>query len=51
MTRPAYQTQPSLQNLLVELVLYFRKNRIGQALVSENLYALSPTTRSRPMSP
>src|SRR5438552_1878331 len=43
MTRPAYQHNQALQNLLVELVLYFRKNRIGQALVSENLYALSPT--------
>jgi hypothetical protein len=48
MTRPAYQHNQALQNLLVELVLYFRKNPIGQALVSENLYALSPTTRSAP---
>jgi len=48
MTRPAYQHNQALQNLLVELVLYFRKNRIGQALVSENLYALSPTTRLAP---
>jgi Uma2 family endonuclease len=48
MTRPAYQHNQALQNLLVELVLYFRKNRIGQALVSENLYALSATTRLAP---
>jgi len=27
MTRPAYQHNQALQNLLVELVLYFRKNR------------------------
>jgi Uma2 family endonuclease len=48
MTRPAYQHNQAPQNLLVELVLYFRKNRIGQALVSENLYALSPTIRLAP---
>ena len=48
MTRPAYEHNQALQNLLVELVLYFRKNRIGQALVSENLYALSPNTRLAP---
>jgi Uma2 family endonuclease len=48
MTRPAYQHNQALQNLLVELVLYFRKNPIGQALVSENLYALTPNTRLAP---
>jgi Uma2 family endonuclease len=32
----------------VELVLFFRKNPIGEALHSENLYALSPTTRLAP---
>jgi Uma2 family endonuclease len=48
MTRPEYLHNQALQNLLVELVLYFRKNRIGQALVSENLYALSPITRLAP---
>jgi Uma2 family endonuclease len=48
MTRPAYRHNEVLQNLLVELVLYFRQNRIGQALISENLYALSPATRRAP---
>jgi Uma2 family endonuclease len=48
MTRPAYKHNQVLQTLLVELVLYFRKNPIGQALVSENLYALSPSTRRAP---
>ncbi|MCU1336975.1 MAG: hypothetical protein JWO19_2556 [Bryobacterales bacterium] len=48
MTRPAYRHNQVLQNLLVELVLYFRKNQIGQALISENLYALSPNTRLAP---
>jgi Uma2 family endonuclease len=48
MTRPAYRHNLVLQNLLFELMLYFRTNRIGQALVSENLYALSPRTRLAP---
>ena len=48
MTRRAYRHNQALQDLLVELVLYFRKNRIGQALVSENLYAFSPKTRLAP---
>src|ERR1700686_3880405 len=45
MTRPAYRHNRILQYLLVELVLFFRKNPIGEALNSENLYALSPNTR------
>ncbi len=48
MTRPAYKHNQVLQTVLVELVLYFRRNPIGQALVSENLYALSPSTRRAP---
>ena len=48
MTRPAYRHNRILQYLLVELVLFFRKNPIGEALNSENLYALSPTTRLAP---
>jgi Uma2 family endonuclease len=48
MTRPAYRHNSILQYLLVELVLFFRKNPIGEALHSENLYALSPTTRLAP---
>jgi Uma2 family endonuclease len=48
MTRPAYKHNRVLQNLLVALVLYFRKNPIGEALISENLYALSPRTRLAP---
>jgi Uma2 family endonuclease len=48
MTRPAYKHNQVMQYLLVELVLYFRKNPIGQALLSENLYALSPSTRRSP---
>src|SRR5712692_8073344 len=48
MTRPAYKHNRVLQNLLVALVLYFRKNPIGEALVSENLYAFTPRTRLAP---
>src|ERR1041384_6671088 len=48
MTRPAYRHNEVLQNLLVELILYFRKTRSGHALVSENLYAISPSTRLAP---
>ena len=48
MTRPAFWHNQILQNLLVALVLYFRENPIGRALISENLYALSPSTRRAP---
>jgi Uma2 family endonuclease len=48
MTRPAYRHNEILENLFYELKTYFRKNRIGRALISENLYALSPMTRRSP---
>jgi Uma2 family endonuclease len=48
MTRPAYKHNRPMQTLLVELELYFRKNPVGEALLSENLYALSPNTRLAP---
>ncbi len=48
MTRPAYKHNRVLIELQTELGLYFRKNRIGEALLSENLYALSPSTRRSP---
>ncbi len=48
MTRPAYIHNLIMKNLLVELELYFRKNRIGEVQVSENLYALAPMTRRSP---
>ncbi|MEP7353526.1 MAG: Uma2 family endonuclease [Acidobacteriota bacterium] len=47
-TRPVYRHNQVLQHLLVELVLYFRQTRLGQAFLSENLYALSPTIRRAP---
>jgi len=48
MTRSAYKHNRVLLQLQTELVLYFRKNPIGEALSSENLYALSPVTRRAP---
>jgi Uma2 family endonuclease len=48
MTRPAYKHNRILFELQLELGLYFRRNPIGEALLSENLYALSPSTRRAP---
>ena len=48
MTRPAYKHNRILQKLLVKLVQYLEQNPIGEALISENLYALSPSTRRSP---
>lgn len=48
MTRPAYRHNRVVQQLLVELEIFFRSHRIGEALQSENLYALSPTIRRSP---
>jgi Uma2 family endonuclease len=48
MTRPAYRHNRVLKNLLVELEIFLRKTRIGELLISENLYALAPTTRRAP---
>lgn len=48
MTRPAYKHNRVMKKLLVELELYLRNNPIGEVLISENLYALSPLTRRSP---
>src|SRR5689334_19093268 len=48
MTRPAYKHNRVLQKLLVQLVRYLEENPIGGALISENLYALSPSTQRSP---
>jgi Uma2 family endonuclease len=48
MTRPTYKHNRVLRKLIVEMDLYFRTNPIGEVLVSENLYALSPNTRRAP---
>ncbi len=48
MTRPAYKHNRVLGNLFHRLYLFFDKNPIGEALISENLYALSANTRRSP---
>jgi Uma2 family endonuclease len=48
MTRPAYRHNEILDETLVALKVYLRKNRIGLALGSENLYAISRSTRLAP---
>ena len=37
-----------MKRLLVEPEIYLRENPLGEVLVSENLYALSPNTRRSP---
>ena len=48
MTRPAYEHNRILALLQGELYVYFRAHGTGEALISENLYALSPMTRRAP---
>jgi Uma2 family endonuclease len=48
MTRPGYNHNQILYTLLMETGLYLRAKPIGVALLSENLYALSPNTRRAP---
>jgi Uma2 family endonuclease len=48
MTRPAYLHHRVLKNLYYELEIYCRKSRVGEVLISENLYALSRSTRRAP---
>jgi Uma2 family endonuclease len=48
MTRPAYKHNRIVQNLEVDLVVYFRKTRTGEVLNPENLFAISPETRRAP---
>ena len=45
MTRPAYKHNRVLMKLSGELYKFLEKNPIGEALNSENLYALNPNTR------
>jgi Uma2 family endonuclease len=47
-TRPAYKHNRVLMNLTGAFVIYLREHRIGEALLSENLYALSPIIRRSP---
>ncbi|HUJ51556.1 MAG TPA: Uma2 family endonuclease [Bryobacteraceae bacterium] len=47
-TKPAYRHNRVLAKLFCELYVYFYRSPIGEALLSENLYALSPNTRRSP---
>jgi Uma2 family endonuclease len=48
MTRPAYLHNRVLMRLSGMLFIYFESNALGEVLNSENLYALSPSTRRSP---
>lgn len=48
MTRPAYNHNRVLLKLLYALETYLRQSGLGEVLLSENLYALSPSTRRSP---
>jgi len=48
MCRPAYKHNRVLKNLQYAVDSYFRQHPIGELLISENLYALAPTTRLAP---
>jgi Uma2 family endonuclease len=47
-TRPAYKHNRILIRLTAKLFIFFEQNPIGEALNSENLFALSPNTRRAP---
>src|ERR1700733_3078565 len=46
--RPAYWHNHVSANLLFSVDRFLRESPIGEALISENVYALSPTTRRSP---
>jgi len=47
-TRPAYGHNRVLKNLQFGLESYLRQSRVGELLLSENLYALGPLIRRSP---
>jgi Uma2 family endonuclease len=48
MTRPAYKHNRVMRKLMFKLEVYFLDHPIGEPLLSENLYALSPDIRRSP---
>ena len=48
LSKPAYLHNRVLLNLYLPLENYLRKSRVGELLISENLYALAPLTRRAP---
>ena len=47
-TKGAYRHNRVLQDLFVALAVFFQVNPLGEVLISENVYAVSPTTRRSP---
>ena len=47
-TKAAYKHNRVLQELTVALAVFLETNPIGEVLISENVYAISPTTRRSP---
>jgi Uma2 family endonuclease len=43
--RPAYKHNRVVARLTVKLFSFFEQSPLGEVLISENVYALSPTTR------
>ena len=50
MTRPAYLHNRVLAKLMIRIGAFLEQTRLGEMLISENLYALAPLTRARPIS-
>jgi Uma2 family endonuclease len=48
MTRPTYRHNRALRKLLVRLDNFLEATKLGEAQISENLYALASTTRRSP---
>src|SRR5579859_6243449 len=47
-TRPAYRHNRILRHLTFKLCLYFENHPCGELMISENLFAVAPTTRLAP---
>jgi Uma2 family endonuclease len=47
-TRPAYKHNRVVKNLVFDVGRYLRASRVGELLISENVYALAPLTRRSP---
>jgi len=48
MTRPAYRHNRVLRKLVVRLDNFLERTQLGEAMISENLYALAPLIRRAP---
>jgi Uma2 family endonuclease len=50
MTRPTYKHNRVLTNLIYALEAFCRKTHLGEVLISENLFALSPQHPPSPLT-